>query len=132
MTTHQKEEKRFMSVLKDAARNRIVSRLKELELPTHEALAYVTLLSSPGIAASRLCQETGIPDSKIYHALEGLEKKGMIKTRRASPNIYTPVSPQEAITSLKAHLTEAFREKMREADALTTLLMPIYENEVTY
>jgi sugar-specific transcriptional regulator TrmB len=116
-----------MSALKEVARDRIVSRLKELELSTHQALAYVTLLSSPGIAAGRLCQETGIPDSKIYYALEDLEKKGMIRIQRATPNIYTPVSPQEAITNVKAQLTEAFHEKMREADALVTLLAPIYE-----
>jgi sugar-specific transcriptional regulator TrmB len=116
-----------MSVPKEIARDRIVSRLKELELSTHEALSYVTLLSYPNIAASRLCQETGIPDSKIYHALEGLEKKGMVCIQRASPNIYTPISPQDAISSLKAQLTEAFNEKLRESDALAAMLTPIYE-----
>jgi sugar-specific transcriptional regulator TrmB len=65
-----------MSVKKVVARDRIVSRLKELDLPTHEALVYLTLLSNPNVSASVLCQETGIPDSKIYYALEGLAKKG--------------------------------------------------------
>ena len=116
-----------MGVMKEAARDRIVSRLKELELPTHEALTYITLLSSPSIAASRLCQETGIPDSKIYYALEGLEKRGMVVVHRASPNTYTPVSPKEAIANLKSHLTETFNEKMRAADTLVDILMPIYE-----
>jgi len=102
--------------------------LRELELPTQEALAYFTLLSKPGIAASALCQETGIPDSKIYYALESLAKKGMIAVRRGTPNIYLPASPQEAIANLKSQLTETFQEKMREADTLIDMLTPIYES----
>ncbi|MFW9889408.1 MAG: TrmB family transcriptional regulator [Candidatus Thorarchaeota archaeon] len=116
-----------MSVKKTVIRDRLVSRLKELELSTHEAMAYVTLLSNPNIAASTLCQETGIADSKIYYALDGLCKKGMAVMQRGNPNIYQPSSPQDAIANLKSQLTEAFHERMREADILVDMLMPMYE-----
>jgi len=76
------------------ARDRIVSRLKELELSTHEALAYLTLLTHSNTTASILCKETGIPDSKIYYALDGLSKKGLLTVQKGNPHIYLPVPPR--------------------------------------
>jgi sugar-specific transcriptional regulator TrmB len=116
-----------MGLKQTVARDRMVSRLKCLGLSTHEALTYTTLLSIPGVAASRVCQETGIPDSKIYQALDGLTKKGMIVVQRGNPNIYMPLSPGDAISSLKVQLTQAFHERMSEADTLVDMLAPIYE-----
>ena len=106
----------------------MVSRLKELELPTHEAMAYVTLLTHSNMTAGALCKETGIPDSKIYHALDGLSKKGMLVVQRGNPNIYRPVPPKEAVASLKQQMSEAFNEKMIEADVLVDVLTPMYES----
>jgi len=106
----------------------MVSRLKDLELPTHEAMAYITLLTHSNMTASALCKETGIPDSKIYYALDGLSKKGMLIVQRGNPNIYRPVPPKEAVASLKQQMTEAFNEKMIEADVLVDVLTPVYES----
>jgi len=114
------------------ARDRTVSRLKELELPTHEALTYITLLMHPNITAAELCKETGIPDSKIYYALDGLSKRGMLVVQKGNPNIYLPVSPMEAVANLKNQLTESLNEKIKEADVrarvLVDMLTPIYES----
>src|SRR3972149_10705285 len=99
------------SSMETVARDRIVSRLRELGLSTHEALAYATLLSHPSMTASTLCKETGIPDSKIYYALDGLSRKGMLTVQRGNPNVYLPMPPREAIANLKQQLTEKFNEK---------------------
>ncbi len=117
-----------MSMKGTVARDRTVSRLKELELPTHEALVYVTLLTHPNITAGVLCKETGIPDSKIYYALEGLSKKGMLIVQRGNPNIYLPIAPKDAVANLKQQLTERLNEKIKEADVLVDMLTPIYES----
>jgi sugar-specific transcriptional regulator TrmB len=117
-----------MNIKETVARDRIISRLKELELPTHEALIYVTLLTHPNITASALCKETGIPDSKIYYALDGLSKKGMLIVQKGNPNIYLPIPPREAIANLKQQLTENLDEKIKEADALIDMLTPISES----
>jgi sugar-specific transcriptional regulator TrmB len=117
-----------MSITETVARDRIVSRLKELELPTHEALAYITLLTHPRMTAAGLCKETGIPDSKIYYALDGLSKKGMLLVQRGNPNIYMPTAPKDAIANLKNQLTESLNEKIKEADALMDMLTPMYES----
>jgi sugar-specific transcriptional regulator TrmB len=97
-------------------------------LPTREALTYVALLTHPNITASALCKETNIPDSKIYYALDGLAKKGMLIVQKGNPNIYLPTPPKEAIANLKSQLTESLNEKIKEADALADMLTPMYEN----
>jgi len=121
-----------VSIKETVARDRIVSRLKELELSTHEALTYVTLLMHPNITAAVLCKETGIPDSKIYYALDGLSKKGMLVVQKGTPNVYLPMSPKEAIANLKSQFTESLSEKIKEADVLVDVLVdmltPIYES----
>jgi len=117
-----------MNIKEKVAHDRIVSRLKELELTTHEAQVYLALLEHSSISASRLCNDTGIPDSKIYFALDGLSKKNMIFIQRGNPNIYLPVSPNDAFAGLKQQLTERLSEKIREADVLADLLTPLFES----
>ena len=117
-----------MGIKETVVRDRMVSRLKELELSTHEALAYLTLLTHSNITASTLCKETGIPDSKIYFALDGLANKGMLVIQKGNPSIYRPVPPKEAISNLKRQVTERLNEKIKEADLLAATLTPIYES----
>jgi len=116
------------SNLETVARDRIVSRLRELGLSSHEALAYTTLLGHSSMTASTLCKETGIPDSKIYYALEGLSKKGMLVAQKGNPNVYLAMPPRDALVNLKEQMTEEFNEKTREADVLVDLLTPMYES----
>ena len=99
-----------------------------MELSTHEALTYLTLLTHSNITASTLCKETRIPDSKIYYALDGLSKKGMLIVQRGNPNIYLPMQPKDAVASLKQQLAERFNEKIKEADVLVDMLTPVYES----
>jgi sugar-specific transcriptional regulator TrmB len=110
------------------AKDRIVQGLKNLNLSTYEAEVYATLLAHPSMSASALCKETGISDTKIYYALDGLSEKGMLIVRNSSPKIYKPVPPKEAISNLKQRLTEKLTEELKEADALVDMLVPIYES----
>ena len=117
-----------MSISKTTARDRIIAQLKELELSTYEATVYAALITHPTMTASALCKETGIPDTKIYYALEGLSEKGMLTVRMGNPKIYRPVPPKEAIANLKQRLTERLNEKLKEADVLVDMISPIYES----
>lgn len=118
----------MVGIIETTVRDRIISRLKELGLSTHEALAYVTLVTNPNTTASTLCKETNIPDSKIYYALDGLSKKGMIMIQEGNPNIYRTIPPKEAIANLKQRLIDSLNEKIKEADTLTDQLSPMYES----
>ena len=117
-----------MNITETVARDRMVSRLKELELSTYEALIYVTLLMHPNVTAGTLCKETGIPDSKIYYALNGLSKKNMLIVQRGNPNLYLPVPPKDAVDNLKQQLAERLDERIKEADVLVDMLTPVYES----
>lgn len=117
-----------MGIKEMVVRDRMVSRLKELELSTYEALTYLTLLTNSNITASVLCKETGIPDSKIYFALDGLANKGMLVVQRSNPSIYRAVPPKEAISNLKRQMTERLNEKIKEADVLADTLTQVYES----
>jgi sugar-specific transcriptional regulator TrmB len=117
-----------MKIKETVARDQMVSRLKELGTSTHEALIYITLLTHPNITASTLCKETEIPDSKIYFALDGLSKKGMLIVQKGNPNLYRPLPPKEALANLKQQLTETLNEKIREADTLLDTLTPLYDS----
>jgi sugar-specific transcriptional regulator TrmB len=121
----------MVTKLEEFARTKIVTRLKELGLTTHEALSYITLLSQSSMSASALCKESGIPNSKIYYALDELSKKGMLIVQKGNPNIYVPVSPKEAIENLKQQLIKKLDGKLKEADDLTDILTPIYESAET-
>jgi sugar-specific transcriptional regulator TrmB len=117
----------LVNAAETALRDRIVSQLKELDLTTSEAAAYVSLLTHPNTTAGTLCKETSIPDSKIYYALDGLSKKGMITVQQGNPNLYNPVPPKEAISSLKQQLSDKMNEKFKEADMLAERLTPLYD-----
>jgi sugar-specific transcriptional regulator TrmB len=80
------------------------------------------------MTAGALCKETAIPDSKIYYALDGLSRKGMLTVQKGNPNIYLPMPPREALANLKAQLTEKFSEKIKETDILADFLTPIYDS----
>jgi sugar-specific transcriptional regulator TrmB len=118
----------MVKILETNAKEKILSQLKELGLSTYEAATYMALLTHPHIPASKLCKETGIPDSKIYYGLDGLLKKGMVIVQRGVPNIYSAVHPKEAIANLKNQLMKTLNEKMERADALINVLSPLYEH----
>ncbi len=117
-----------MSIPKTIPKDRIIAHLKELELSTYEATIYATLIAHPTMTASALCKETGIPDTKIYYALEGLSEKGMLTVRKGNPKIYRPIPPKEAIANLKQRLTERLDEKLKEADVFVDMITPVFES----
>ncbi|UCE29382.1 MAG: hypothetical protein JSV85_01215 [Candidatus Bathyarchaeota archaeon] len=117
-----------MERINPSVKENLVSELKALGVSTNASKAYLTLLSKPSTPASVLCNETGIPDSKIYYALTELSKRGMIIVQEGTPNIYRPLHPKEAIKNLKQQLVESLNEKMARADNFADLLSPIFES----
>ena len=100
--------------MENTALNQIISQLKELGLTTHEALTYTTLLTHPNITASALCNQTKIPDSKIYYALDSLSKKGMISSTTEHP---LNLSPHRTRRSYHKPQTATKRRVRREDEA---------------
>lgn len=109
-------------------KDELVSCLKSLGLSTDESRVFIALTSHPKLSATELCRETGIPDSKIYYALDGLLRKGMIIVQRGRPNLYKALPPDQAMENLKAMLREELEKKMELADNVTIKLLPLYES----
>ncbi len=105
-----------------------ISVLKTLDLSTKAAKVYLALLSNSEASASFLCNETGIPDSKIYYALNELAQKEMILVQRGTPNVFKALHPKEAINNLKQRLVERTNQRLAQADNLANSLSPIFES----
>jgi len=109
-------------VLKENVR----SALKALGLTSSAASAFLTLITRPSASATTICNEAGIPDSKVYYALEELQSKGMITVQHGTPNLYKAVSPKEALSRLKDQLTQDHDEKLHRADDVVQMLETLH------
>jgi sugar-specific transcriptional regulator TrmB len=105
----------------------LISSLKTLGLSTNEGKIFIVLTSYPQLTATELCRETGIPDSKIYYALDGLLRKGMIVVQQGRPNVYRALPPSEAMNNLKDMLKEELAKKIKLADEVSVKLSPLFE-----
>lgn len=98
--------------------------LRELGLTEYEARGYLSLLERGVLTASEVSEYSNVPYSKIYEALNSLERKGWIETRRGRPSRYYPKSPSEALGAVKLRLEG--KVKSWEKTVLNEL-QPLYE-----
>jgi len=114
--------------LNESVKENLISELKALGLSTIAARTYLALLSKPSATAGLLCHETGIPDSKIYYAIDELSKRGMIVVQNGTPKTYKAIHPKEATSNLKQRLSEDFNRNLNRAENLADSLSPIFES----
>ena len=98
--------------------------LRELGLTEYESRGYLSLLERGVLTASEVSEYSNVPYSKIYEALNSLERKGWIETRRGRPSRYYPKSPSEALGAVKLRLEGKI--KSWEKTVLNEL-QPLYE-----
>ena len=67
--------------------------LEELGFTQYERSTLLTLMLQGVADAGTLCREGDIPTSKIYLALEKLEKLGLVEVQRTRPKIFSALSP---------------------------------------
>jgi sugar-specific transcriptional regulator TrmB len=108
------------------AQRSILNELRRLGLSTYEAQAYLTLIRNPDISATQLCNETGIPDSKIYFTLEELQKKGLVVVSEGVPRHYRALPPKEALGKLKSMITREYETEVEKISQLSLALEPLY------
>lgn len=112
-----------------------LSDLRAFGLTGHEAAIYLALIEHSSSTASEVCTYCGIPDSKVYIALNSLLSKGMIIAQNSTPKIYSVNPPAEAIELLKNELRTVYEAKFKDADELIDTLTLMYEanneNEVS-
>jgi sugar-specific transcriptional regulator TrmB len=73
--------------------------LRRAGLSGHEAVIYLSLLIKGDMPARKICEETGIPYSKVYVNLSKLERDGWVSKIRGRPVIYR-ARPVEEVAEL--------------------------------
>ncbi len=115
-----------MSSEESLLRQSLVTRLSELGVTSYPAKVLSALLENPGIAASQLCKLTGIPDSKIYQALDDLEKKWkLIEVRRGNPSIYRALNPDQIVDGLRKTAEKEYEEKLGTLESVRKTIIPL-------
>lgn len=104
---------------------RIGTTLRELGLSGPAADAFCSLVRLGQATAGDLVVKTGIPDSKIYYALDELAEQGLVEVQGGKPKSYRVVPPKEVEMRL-GRIVEAEYERRRSATMrLASLLEPL-------
>jgi len=100
--------------------------LRELGLTKYESTAYQFLLLSGPTAASQICKATGLPYSKIYDVLTGLERKGWVEIKSGRLKRYYLKPPSEALEATRLRVEKALNDNV---DQLLAELQPLYSQK---
>lgn len=109
-----------------ASRDEIASTLRDLGLSGYAADAFCALVRLPGATAGDLVARTGIPDSKIYYALEELVERGLVAVQQGKPKTYRAVSPKEVAARLDRMLEEKHGRERSSVTRVAALLEPLH------
>jgi sugar-specific transcriptional regulator TrmB len=105
---------------------KIKSALKDFDLTEYEVKAYIALVESGPLPASKLSTTAAIPYSKIYEILGNLERKGWVESEQGRPSKYFPKPPSTVLDSSRVRMENML--KSSQADALSEL-QPLYERK---
>ncbi len=89
--------------------------LQQLSFTEYEAKAYVALLKSGApLSGYAVALQSGVPRSRVYDVLSGLEERGDVIASHESPALYMPIPPRELILRRK----KAAEKNFSAAEAL--------------
>lgn len=104
--------------------DRVRKALERLGLTGYEIRSYATLLADGPQNASALSAGAGVPHSKVYEALTGLEGKGWVRSDDSRPTVYTALSPATGLEATRHRAEESLRADVRDVQEE---LGPVYE-----
>jgi sugar-specific transcriptional regulator TrmB len=91
----------------------IAAKLRELGLSSYAARSLVALLGNAPLSAGQICKATGIPDSKIYYALEELDRAKLVECQHGTPTLYKPLQFTQMISNLTRAQDEDHQRRLR-------------------
>jgi sugar-specific transcriptional regulator TrmB len=103
----------------------MAAKLRELGLSSFAARALVSLLSNSPQSAGSICNATGIPDSKIYYALEELDRAKLVESQRGVPTLYKPVNIDLMISNLTRRQDEEHQRRLRFVELFRNQAEPL-------
>jgi sugar-specific transcriptional regulator TrmB len=121
-----------------AAIDRIGALLRDLGFGGNASATFCALARLSQATAGDLVKKTGIPDSKIYYALDELVEKGLVEVQPGKPKSYRTVPAKEVEVRL-SRLVQADYERRKAATVrVASLLEPLHaavktpEAEIAY
>src|SRR5881296_4164768 len=103
----------------------IGATLRDLGLGGYAADTFCALVRVPQATAGDLVLKTGIPDSKIYYALDELAEKGLIEVQSGKPKTYRVVPPKEVEIRLRRIVDADYERRRAATTRLGGLLEPL-------
>lgn len=103
----------------------ISSALKNLGFGANAAGAFCAIAKLGEATAADLVVETGIPDSKIYYALDELAEGGLVEVQSGKPRTYRAVPSHEVQGRLTAIVDARQKGEMASVARLVSLLEPL-------
>lgn len=97
--------------------------MEDLGLTGYEIRVYTSLLGSGAMTAADISKKSGVPYSKIYEVLNGLEEKGWLESDSSRPQQFFPKSPSTALEAMRMRNENNFRESQA---TIVGELMPMY------
>jgi len=103
----------------------IAATLRDLGLSGYAADAFCALVRLPGATAGDLVARTGIPDSKIYYALDELVERGLVAVQAGKPKTYRAVPAKQTAAKLTRILEERHERERASVTRMAALLEPL-------
>lgn len=97
----------------DNVHEAIAAVLRGLGLSSYAARSLVALLGNAPLSAGQICKATGIPDSKIYYALEELDRAKLVECQHGTPTLYKPLQFSQMISNLTRAQDEDHQRRLR-------------------
>ena len=105
--------------------DRIAGTLRDLGVSGYAADTFCALVRTAHATAGELVRKTGIPDSKIYYALDELAEKGLVEVQGGKPKSFRVVPPKEVEMRL-SRMVQAEYDRGRAATVrVASLLEPL-------
>ncbi len=97
----------------------LIKRIKDyFDLNIYETKVWLALLSKGISSAGEIAEASGVPRSRTYDVLEGLEKRGFTIEKIGKPVKYIAVKPSVIIEKLKNNTMKNAEEKVQVLDKL--------------
>src|SRR5210317_1680524 len=82
----------------------LINKIKDyFELNIYETKVWLALLGKGIASAGEIAEISGVPRSRTYDVLEGLEKRGFAISKLGKPAKYIAVKPAIILEKMKSH-----------------------------
>ncbi|NOT30517.1 MAG: helix-turn-helix domain-containing protein, partial [Planctomycetes bacterium] len=101
-----------------------LERLRRAGLSRYESLVYLGLVQDRNARVVEIARRTGVPQPKVYQALDSLVEKGFCAVGADAINRYRPIAPELALQGQQKRLGE----QQAEVLALSQELAAVYNS----